>query len=184
MHVEGLISLGLFAAGLICFAGFTWAVKGHFRCIGPMPLGMRLIGFLSLEGFGWFALRLARFGGSSLWGAGIACFLLSIGLFIWAIRCTRETRPSLAFSTDEPTCLLREGPYRYVRHPFYVSYLLFWAGTAIATPGPIAWIMPALMLLIYTDAARREEAKFARSSLAAAYRQYRGKVGMFLPHLG
>jgi protein-S-isoprenylcysteine O-methyltransferase Ste14 len=39
------------------------------------------------------------------------------------------------------------------------------------------------MLLVYSNAARREEGKFASSSLAQAYQNYRAKTGMFFPRL-
>jgi protein-S-isoprenylcysteine O-methyltransferase Ste14 len=184
LHGDILISTGLFAAGLGCFVGFIWAVKAHFRSTGPMPLGMKVVSLLNVAGFGWFVLRLITDRPSSLWPIGLGCFALSMAVFAWAVRSTRNSPPTLAFSTDEPAFLLRHGPYQYVRHPFYVAYLLFWTGTAIASRGWAPWAAPALMLLVYTNAARREEQKFARSSLAAAYRQYRSKVGMFLPHFG
>jgi hypothetical protein len=37
------------------------------------------------------------------------------------------------------------------------------------------------MLAIYVRAARREEEKFARGPLAAAYERYRSQTGMLLP---
>jgi protein-S-isoprenylcysteine O-methyltransferase Ste14 len=87
----------------------------------------------------------------------------------------------VAFETDQPEFLLRHGPFRYVRHPFYLSYLIFWTATAAAFVGFLPWAAPAVMLAIYQNAASREEGKFAKSELAAAYDQYRGQAGMFLP---
>jgi protein-S-isoprenylcysteine O-methyltransferase Ste14 len=88
-----------------------------------------------------------------------------------------------AFSDDTPQFLLRHGPYRYVRHPFYASYLLFWVGTAVTTAGWLPWLVPFGMLLLYARAATGEEQKFARSDLAQAYETYRQNTGMFLPRL-
>jgi protein-S-isoprenylcysteine O-methyltransferase Ste14 len=174
----------LFAAGLICFLGFTWAVKAHFRHTGRMPFGMKVISTLTVIGFGWYVVRLFAGAPSSLWMAGIGCFLLAMAVFTWAVRYTRKSPPTLAYDTDEPSFLFHHGPYQYVRHPFYLSYMLFWTGTAFATPGLLPWIVPMLMLAVYSNAARREEQKFAHSGLANAYRDYRSKVGMFLPNFG
>lgn len=184
LHGGVLIKSGLLVGGLACFLGFSWAVKAHFRSIGPMPPGMRAVSLLTVCGFLWFVFRLLAGRQTGLWVAGMGCFVLSLAIFIWAVQCTRKTPPTLAFSPDEPSFLLHHGPYQYVRHPFYLSYLLFWTGTAVSTPGLLPWAAPALMLLIYFSAARREERKFAHSGLAKAYRQYRTKVGMFLPHFG
>ncbi len=176
--------LALFVPGFICFAAFSWGVKGHFRPTGRIPLGTYLISALTLTGFGWFAWRIATGAPSSLWEIASSLFALSLALFAWTIKASRKTPPTLAFDNDEPSFLLHQGPYQYVRHPFYLSYLIFWTATAIASPGLVPWAAPAVMLGVYWHAASREEQKFARSSLSIAYDNYRAKAGMFLPRLG
>lgn len=138
---------------------------------------------LTVTGFLWFAWRVVAHGPSAVWPLALALFVLSMSLFAWTVRATRKTPPTMAFDTDEPFFLLNHGPYRYVRHPFYVSYLLFWIGTALATPSLLSWAAPLVMLLVYWNAARREERKFANSNLAAAYQTYRARAGMFIPRL-
>jgi protein-S-isoprenylcysteine O-methyltransferase Ste14 len=107
----------------------------------------------------------------------------SAALFAWSVRATWLERPSLAFSPDEPHFLLRRGPYRLVRHPFYVSYLLFFAALFAAVPAPgtaLAWLA---VWAVYSSAARAEERKFAASPLAGAYLAYADRVGGFLPRI-
>ena len=74
------------------------------------------------------------------------------------------------------------GPYRFVRHPFYCSYLLTWAAGVVASAQ--FWLLPtvAIMLIIYTRAAKLEEEKFTRSPLAETYKSYRTRTGLFLPN--
>ena len=146
-------------------------------------MGASAIKALSLAGFAWFAVRMAILPLGRFWQAAMVLFLLALALFVWTVRLTRKTPLTVAYARDEPALLLKRGPYRYVRHPFYVSYLLFWAGTAAASPGVFPWAVPLVMLLVYWHAARREEAKFAASPLASAYADYRARVGMFLPRL-
>jgi protein-S-isoprenylcysteine O-methyltransferase Ste14 len=67
------------------------------------------------------------------------------------------------------------GPYRFVRHPFYCSYLLTWAEFRLLPTVTI-------MLIIYTRAAKLEEEKFTRSSLAETYKSCRTRTGLFLPN--
>jgi protein-S-isoprenylcysteine O-methyltransferase Ste14 len=113
--------------------------------------------------------------------AAISLYLLALGLFWWAIR-TNSCPLSAAFSPDAPQHLVDQGPYRFIRHPFYCSYLLTWTAGVVATRS--LWLLPtlAVMLVIYIRAARMEEDKFMRSPLAGPYRRYRSRTGLFLPN--
>jgi protein-S-isoprenylcysteine O-methyltransferase Ste14 len=60
--------------------------------------------------------------------------------------------------------LVRHGPYAYVRHPLYASYLAFDGALALQHPSALAvalWIAEAVL---FDWRARREEALLARSS--------------------
>jgi len=168
--------------GFVCFGAFSWGVKGHFRQTGAMPTGMKLTSALSLLGFAWFLYHLTS-GVAATWPATLVLFAGALAIFCWAIKATRQTPPTLAFDTDSPSFLLRHGPYQYVRHPFYLAYVMFWIGTALAAHTPLAWATPIIMTSLYTHAATREEQKFANSNLSAAYAAYRTQAGMFLPRL-
>lgn len=181
MHTNLFIQIMLFTAGFICFAAFSWGMKGHFRSTGKLPTGMKLVSLLSVAGFISFALRLVVGSALSHWQSSLGLFTASLLIFGWAILASRRTPPTVAFDTDQPVFLLRHGPYRYVRHPFYLSYLLFWTATASAFTGLLPWVAPLVMLAVYQNAASREERKFAVSNLASAYAQYRSQAGMFLP---
>lgn len=174
---------------IACFGSFTWAVRGHFRPEGRMPPGMRLTSILSLVGFTWFGWDIGRNHlqglGNPIWSDAMACILLinSLALFWWTIR-TNARRPlTLAFSRDVPSFLQMKGPYGFVRHPFYLSYLLFWIATAIASMMLLHWVVPIVMALLYREAAKREEAKFAGSPLSIEYAFYRTRTGMLVPRL-
>jgi protein-S-isoprenylcysteine O-methyltransferase Ste14 len=108
----------------------------------------------------------------------------ALGLFLWAARVNRERPLLLAFADHVPNHLQTRGPYRLVRHPFYASYLLAFAGGFVAAWS--AWLLPLLALgvLMYWGAASREERGFAASPLAEAHRVYAREVGMFVPRLG
>lgn len=175
------------ALSIACFAGFAWAIRGHFRQHDKMPAGMRLVSFLSLIGFGWFLIArvIAAPEQGDQWpyvdAASCLLFTVSLVIFWRSIAATRARPLTLAFAADVPTFLQHRGPYKYVRHPFYLAYLLFWLGTALTSRSALHWIMPAIMVPLYVEAARREEKKFIGSSLAAAYSDYRQRTGMLLP---
>ena len=178
--MQTIITLLTGMLGVCCFTAFSWGVKGHFRKTGAMPAGMKLTSALSLLGFAWFLFHLTG-GVSQAWPLVVVVFAGSLALFTWAVRATRHTPPTLAFDTDAPSFLLHHGPYRFVRHPFYLAYVMFWVGTALAAPTLLAWAAPLVMTSLYFHAASREERKFARSELSAAYSAYRAQAGMFLP---
>jgi protein-S-isoprenylcysteine O-methyltransferase Ste14 len=179
-----LTSAALFIAGFTCFAAFVWGVQAHFRRTETIPAGTKLISALSLASYLAFAIHITFGAPGAFWALALALFVVSLGLFAWTVSSTRQTPPTLAFDTDAPSFLLRHGPYRYVRHPFYLSYLLFWTGTACAFSGILPWAAPAVMAAVYARAATREERKFAHSDLATAYDAYRRRAGMFLPRFG
>jgi protein-S-isoprenylcysteine O-methyltransferase Ste14 len=178
MHIISTVFTGFDA--FVCFAAFSWAVQGHFRATGAMPLGMKITSGLSLALFALFAWHLHN-GAAAAWPLAIALFTGSLATFAGAILASRATPPTLAFDSDAPFFLLAEGPYRYVRHPFYLAYVLFWTGTAVATPGLAGWLAPVVMTALYAEAATREERKFANSEMAATYAAYQAQAGMFWP---
>jgi protein-S-isoprenylcysteine O-methyltransferase Ste14 len=113
--------------------------------------------------------------------AGLLLFAGSLALFGWAARSNRERPLSLAFSRDLPEHLNRRGPYRHIRHPFYVSYVLAYSAGLVAS-GDLRLLAVVLgMGGLYLWAARAEESKFASSPLAEEYAGYRRTTGMFLP---
>ncbi len=178
MHIFSTAVTGFDAT--VCFAAFSWGVKKHFRSTGAMPLGMKLTSLLSLGLFLAFLFYIAQ-GASGLWLVSLGLFTASLAVFAAAVAASRYTPPTLAFDTDAPNFLLQHGPYRYVRHPFYLAYVLFWLGTAVAVHGLLGWVAPVLMTALYIEAASREERKFASSDLAGAYKAYRARAGMFWP---
>jgi protein-S-isoprenylcysteine O-methyltransferase Ste14 len=107
----------------------------------------------------------------------------AMALFWWAASTIRRRPLSLAFSDDAPSFLFRNGPFRFVRHPFYTSYIMFWASNAVASRS--GWLlMPFVtMTAIYVVALRGEERKFASSPLASDYRDYRATTGAVFPRI-
>ncbi len=112
--------------------------------------------------------------------SGLCLHLLAIVLFGWAVLATRQNRPALAFAGDRPDHLFRSGPYAYIRHPFYTSYLLFWLGCAVATSSLILMILFLALTAIYTVAAVGEERDFSRSAIHEEYEAFRRDDGILL----
>ena len=109
-------------------------------------------------------------------------YLWSLGLFWWAIQTNSTARLSAAFSDDLPAHLVEDGPYRFIRHPFYSSYVLAWSAGTVATARWWLLLTVAVMVIIYWKAAAIEEEKFSRSALAEEYQKYRERTAWLLPN--
>ena len=169
-------------AGAGCFGSFVWAAWCHFHWDSQVPRGMKAVSVASLLAFAGFLYGVsARPGGFRM--APLVLCVLSLLLFWWCILHTRRKRFVLAFSPDAPVFLDTAGPYRVVRHPFYLAYLMFWVATALAVPGLLHGAAPAVMAVLYSLAAASEEAKFMDSALEGEYRAYSRRTGMFFPLL-
>ena len=176
---DALISI----VGVAVVAQYSWSLRAHFAS-KSLPGGTILISVmvvvttLAFLYFQWSVEQplLAAF-------VGLVVMLASLALFWAAIFASREARLRLAFDAENPDSLVTEGPYRYLRHPFYTSYLVFWAGWAVAIWS--AWTLPFLgfILLVYTLAARGEELKFSNSPLGPQYEEYRRRTGFFWPRM-
>jgi protein-S-isoprenylcysteine O-methyltransferase Ste14 len=78
--------------------------------------------------------------------------------------------------------LIRNGPYRYVRHPIYTGILLGLAGTVILIGEPIAVIGLLLILLAFLWKIRMEE-QYLLEEFGDAYARYKSEVPALIPFL-
>ena len=173
--------LTVLASGAACFLAFTWAMLGHFRSEGPMPFGMRVIGTTSLATMAVFTWSVCMGQLSRVWLVTPILSAASLASFAWAVHATRDAGFAFAFAATGPSVLVVTGPFRYVRHPFYASYLTFWFATCFATVSSACWVGPLTLLACYVVAARREERLMARGDLGAEYASYASRTGMFFP---
>lgn len=119
-----------------------------------------------------------------LWAAGTILTICSVVLYEWARRVVTGRGFCVALSGEVPDDVCTTGPYRYIRHPVYASYLLAFLAFVVAFPGLVSAAAFAANLAFFVLAAAYEERTIARSTLAQAYASYRQVTGMFLPRLG
>lgn len=177
----------LILTALVGLASFAWARRSFFvmphgtpprrNGLGPAgtALGILLLILLLFSERTQLGLRSA---------AALALMIGSQLLFWRAMKAFGPRRPSIAFSPGAPEALVASGPYRYVRHPFYLAYTLFWLGGLIAVPHwPLA-LGVAVICTLYYRAAALEEKVIAESPLGDQYAAYKKTAGMFLPRVG
>ena len=77
--------------------------------------------------------------------------------------------------------LVRTGPYRYVRHPMYSSYLMLFMGAFLVSGN---WVIglsgTAVIATLMTVRLAREEALLVER-FGKEYEEYRSSTGMFIP---
>ena len=79
--------------------------------------------------------------------------------------------------------LATTGPYRWIRHPQYVGFIVIMVGFLVQWPTFLTLLMFPLLVAMYVRLARREEHEL-RERFGAAYDQYAAGTPAFVPSLG
>lgn len=77
---------------------------------------------------------------------------------------------------------MTSGPFRWIRHPFYSSYIFGWLGAAVIVYS-VPIIIAAFMSYIYWIAAKKEENLILSSHFSYEYKGYLSRTGMFIPKI-
>ena len=114
--------------------------------------------------------------------AGIVMYTASVALFLSAMEAAAETRLQRMFIDHPlPDRLITDGPYGWVRHPFYLGYIIGALAPAVAIDSAWMVLVSVMMMAITVTAAIREEVVWLASPRADTYREYQNRTGMFLP---
>jgi protein-S-isoprenylcysteine O-methyltransferase Ste14 len=76
--------------------------------------------------------------------------------------------------------LVTSGPYRFVRHPFYVAAGLLMLGVALATANALVATASVLVVALLAIRTPKEEQKL-EERFGEPYRAYRARTGAFFP---
>jgi protein-S-isoprenylcysteine O-methyltransferase Ste14 len=166
---------------IACFLCFTWAIYFLFDAPSGMPRQMRWLGGLGLTCFCSELIGIAAGDPRSSAFLGETLLVCSLVLFWYSVVTVRDIRLGIAYAQIEPKSLVRAGPYRWVRHPFYSAYILFWLGGVVATASPPLIVVPIVMGIYYFLAAKAEEKQLLDSKFGYSYADYIRRTGMFLP---
>ena len=178
-----LLDLIVTAVGLFIFGQHVWALRGHFASTS-MSGGARVISAGALVTL--LIMLVLLWTGEQPWLAQIAGLVLmgaSLMLFRAAVSASAAARLRFAFDNALPEQLVTIGPYQKIRHPFYTSYLIYWAGWVLAVWNVWALLPWLVMAALYTIAARHEEQLLTASGMGEAYASYRRRAGLFWPRL-
>ena len=169
---------------LLLAAPFQWFIgAGRDTFVMRQPSQGALWGQVSfISGIAVIAWT-GLFGGLAIDTGTLAALVLAAGavaLYEWARRTVGRQRLHVGLSGRVPDALVEDGPYRWLRHPFYLSYLLAFGAAALALRSLAGSLVALANVALFAGMALHDEASLARSPLASAYAAYRRRVGLLL----
>ncbi len=84
--------------------------------------------------------------------------------------------------TRENATLVTTGPYRYVRHPFYIALLMIAVANGLATANWFIFLGTFIVFVLLYQRTSKEELKLIEK-FGDAYRTYMTSTGRFFPKL-
>ena len=103
------------------------------------------------------------------------------GLLIWAFRHLGRNLTDTVVTRREHTLVI-DGPYRWVRHPFYGSVALFVLGTSLIAANWFLFVTGGLVIGLLIIRTRTEEEKLL-GRFGDSYRAYMERTGRFVPKI-
>lgn len=173
----------------ICFVSFWLSRLVIFKQKlekGPLAKLVRILSLL-VWNYSWLAIYLLNDGMSEFeahrlkYATGLN--LISLCLFWISASQIRRHEFNAVFSLDTPEFHISKGIYRWIRHPFYSSYLICYSGLILASPSFLTGLIVLPLIVVYVFAAASEEQNFLQSTLKQSYQNYRAQTGMFIPKL-
>jgi protein-S-isoprenylcysteine O-methyltransferase Ste14 len=119
-----------------------------------------------------------------LWlrSTGVGVVAVACGLLVWTFRSLGKNLTDTVVTREKHT-LVFHGPYRWIRHPLYVSAALLMAATSIIAANWFLLISGALVFGLLINRTQIEEANLL-ARFGDSYRTYMKRTGRFLPRIG
>jgi protein-S-isoprenylcysteine O-methyltransferase Ste14 len=112
---------------------------------------------------------------------GVGLGVLTAALLIWTFR-TLGTNITDTVITRQKHSLVTSGPYRFVRHPFYVSFLLGVIANSLVMANWFIFACGVTAFILLAIRSRIEEENL-HARFGDEYRLYRERTGKFFPRL-
>jgi protein-S-isoprenylcysteine O-methyltransferase Ste14 len=119
---------------------------------------------------------------AALQGVGLGLWAAGMIVLVWAARVLGGYMSQDGVTDDHE--VVDSGPYRYVRHPVYVSFTAITVGLGLVFRSYLLMGVAAMWLAASLWWAAAEEALLSSpDGLGEAYRSYSERTGRFLPKL-
>src|SRR6476620_3819743 len=138
--------------------------------------GVVLCWFFAPRWVSWSFLRMP------LWLRAAGLVLAALGLLLlWRSHHAlgKNFRPTLEVSPDQE--LVTTGPYKYVRHPLYVAFLLMLTSTGLLSSNWFIGVVGVLLIASITVVRIPGEEMLLEQHFGEQYREYRQRTPALLP---
>lgn len=154
--------------------------EGLFSLITSRLLGVGLwIGLFAYlinpASMAWAAVPLP----AGLRWIGVGLLVIDGLLLTWTLRCLGRNLTDTVVTRKAHT-LVTTGPYRWVRHPFYISAALAVLATSLTAANGFFFVTGGVMIPLLMSRTRKEEANLI-ARFGDNYRNYMQRTGRFLP---
>ena len=109
--------------------------------------------------------------------------LVSLFIFWWSAFSIKNYRFDVIFSENSPEKIVVHGPYQWIRHPFYCSYILSYFSIIILNLNGLISFIAFSLIIYYFLEAKKEERKILSSSQREIYLTYQKKSYRLLPFI-
>lgn len=155
--------------------GYAFAVT--LRLAG-LALWIATLGYLLLpDSFSWASVPLPNW---VRWCGVVAGILCSLLMYWTLSRLGKNLTDTVV--TRKEAALVTDGPYRWVRHPFYVTAALLMSSVTVLTANWLIGLTSLIVLVLLAVRTPKEEAILIER-FGVQYRNYMTKTGRFVPRL-
>lgn len=183
---DTVLEWALAGAGSVTLMVFAVALQNFFVQPPTLTRGQRFFQDLSVViGVTHCLALLMLDSAGDVWaGIGFALYAVSLAVFLAAIEAARRVPMTRTF-VYEPTCstILTEGPYRFIRHPIYLSYSLAWLAAPVATHNVFLGLTAAGLIGCYLASARTEERLLRSGPRGAEYARWQQRTWRVIPFI-
>jgi protein-S-isoprenylcysteine O-methyltransferase Ste14 len=113
---------------------------------------------------------------------GAVLGLAGVGMMYWTLVNLGKNLTDTVTTRRDAT-LVTTGPYRFVRHPFYVTVALLMAGVALLSANGFIAVSGLAVIVLLTARTPKEEQKLVEK-FGEPYRAYMARTGRFVPRIG
>jgi protein-S-isoprenylcysteine O-methyltransferase Ste14 len=154
--------------------------EGLFILMTLRPLGLVLwLGVIAyMVKPAWMAWSSVPLPAWARW-TGVGVGAIAVGLLTWTLH-GLGTNLTDTVVTRRAHTLVTQGPYRWVRHPFYGSMALLILANSLMAANWFLFLTGALVVLLIAVRTRTEEEKLL-ARFGDSYRSYRMRTGRFVP---
>ncbi len=147
--------------------------------LAGLGLWISTLGYLLFPAsFSWASMPLPLW---LRWSGVVSGFLCSLLLY-WTLSSLGKNLTDTVVTRAEAT-LVTHGPYRWVRHPFYLTAALLMASVTLLTANWLIGVSSALVLVLLALRTPKEE-QMLIERFGQQYRDYMEKTGRFVPWFG